>query len=171
MLCFDNYSPYSYYRIKGFFSEAVMKIGELAKRTGCKVVTVRYYEKEGLLAEPDRTQSNYRVYGKEDLERLEFIMHCRGHGMRLDAIRKLLAFRDQPQRDCTWVSDLVGAHIKNVEAQIASLEHLKGHLEQLRRRCAGGHSGERCGIMYSLDHPETCCAGCVRCGAQTSSGQ
>lgn len=138
-----------------------MKIGELAKKTGCKVVTIRYYEKEGLLREPERTEGNYRLYGKEDLERLEFIMRCRRHGMKLDEIRKLSAFQDQPQRDCTWVTELVDSHIKNVDEQIASLEHLKKHLEQLRHRCAGGRNGDLCGILRSLNGPSTVCASCA----------
>lgn len=139
-----------------------MKIGELSKKTGCKVVTIRYYEKEGLLGEPERTEGNYRLYGREDLERLEFIMHCRRHDMKLGEIKKLLAFRDSPQRDCTWVTGLIDAHIGNVDEQIRSLEHLKSHLEHLRRRCAGGHSGEACGIMQSLDS-HACCESCETC--------
>ncbi|WP_028319064.1 Cd(II)/Pb(II)-responsive transcriptional regulator [Desulfobulbus elongatus] len=140
-----------------------MKIGDLAKKTGCKVVTIRYYEKEGLLTAPERTEGNYRLYGTEDQERLEFILHCRRHGMQLSEIRKLLAFRDHPQRDCTWVTELIDAHIGNVDAQIAALEHLKQHLEQLRQRCAGGQNGDNCGIMRSLDGTGTCCASCPRC--------
>lgn len=143
-----------------------MKIGELARKTGCKVVTIRYYEKEGLLAAPERSDSNYRLYNKDDVERLEFIMHCRKHDMNLEAIRKLLAFRDHPQRDCTWVSELVAAHIEDVNRQIASLEHLKIHLEELRCRCAGGHSGDSCGIMQSLDSRSLCCETCERCRSE-----
>lgn len=139
-----------------------MKIGELAKKTGCKVVTIRYYEKEGLLTKPGRTDGNYRVYGIEDLERLEFIMHCRKHDMKLNEIKKLLIFRDHPQRDCTWVTDLINAHIDNVNDQIQSLEHLKYHLENLRHRCGGGQSGETCGIMQGLENRAFCCDVCER---------
>ena len=139
-----------------------MKIGELARETGCKVVTIRYYEKEGLLAEPARTEGNYRRYGREDLERLKFIRHCRKHDMKLGEIRKLLAFRDHPRHDCTWVTELIDGHIRSVDARIQSLEHLKRHLEQLRRRCAGGQSGETCGIMQGLDDQALCCAACER---------
>ncbi|AOY60356.1 MULTISPECIES: Cd(II)/Pb(II)-responsive transcriptional regulator [Desulfococcus] len=139
-----------------------MKIGELAKKTGCKVVTIRYYEKEGLLAEPERTAGNYRVYGRKDLERLEFILHCRRHDMKLGEIRKLLTYRDHPRQDCTWVAGLLDAHIGNVDEQIRSLQHLKHHLKQLRGRCAGGHSGETCGIMQGLENQELCCAACER---------
>lgn len=142
---------------------AMMKIGELSRESGCKVVTIRYYEKEGLLPSPERSEGNYRVYTSTHLERLRFIRHCRKHGMNLDEIRKLLAFRDQPLRDCTWVSDLVAEHIRNVDEQIASLEHLKFHLEQLKQECGGGHNGEACGIMQRLDSKAPCCESCPRC--------
>ncbi|MDR1276483.1 MAG: Cd(II)/Pb(II)-responsive transcriptional regulator [Candidatus Accumulibacter sp.] len=133
-----------------------MKIGDMAKKAGCKVVTIRYYEKEGLLLEPERSDANYRSYGTEALDRLEFVLHCRKFGMKLDEIRALLSFRDHPQRDCTWVTELIDSHIGGVDAQIASLEHLKTHLEELRHRCEGGLVGNDCGIMRSLDAPEVC---------------
>ncbi|WP_300882315.1 MerR family transcriptional regulator, partial [uncultured Desulfovibrio sp.] len=69
-----------------------VKIGELAKMTGCEVVTIRYYEKEGLLKKPERTEGNYRIYEDDDIARLRFIRHCRQHGMSLSEIRALLAF-------------------------------------------------------------------------------
>ena len=134
-----------------------MKIGELSQKTGCKVVTIRYYEKEGLLVEPQRSAGNYRLYGKEDLARLDFIMHCRKHGIKLDEIKKLLAFRDQPQRNCAWITELINAHIKDVDKQIRSLKNLRHHLEHLRDRCADGQSGESCGIMRGLNDPALCC--------------
>ena len=136
----------------------MMQIGELSKKTGCKVVTIRYYEKEGLLAEPERTAGNYRVYGKAAVTRLDFIMSCRKHGIKLDEIKKLLAFRDTPQRDCTWITELINVHIKEVDRQMRSLKTLRQHLERLRVRCAGGHHGETCGIMQGLDDKKLCCA-------------
>jgi Cd(II)/Pb(II)-responsive transcriptional regulator len=135
-----------------------MKIGELSKETGCKVVTIRYYEKERLLASPQRSAGNYRVYGKEDLARLDFIIHCRKHGIKLDEIKKLLLFRDKPQSDCTWVVELINTHIKDISSQMRSLKNLRQQLEQLRNRCAGGHNGESCGIMQELDEQKTVCA-------------
>ena len=142
-----------------------MKIGELAKKAGCKVVTVRFYEKEGLLPEPERGENNYRLYRQQDLERLEFIIYCRGHGMHLDDIRKLLAFRDHPQRDCSWVAELVESHIARVNEQIKSLEHLKLHLEQLRKKCSRGAEGPLCGIISSLGRQDLHCAACERSGS------
>lgn len=134
-----------------------MKIGELAKKTGCKVVTIRYYEKEGLLTEPERTESNYRVYAKGDVERLDFIRHCRRHGIKLDEIKKLLAFKDQPQKDCAWIGELVALHIRDVQEQVASLKHLQYHLEQLQGLCQGDGTG--CGILKTLDDG-SCCQDC-----------
>lgn len=134
-----------------------MKIGDLARQTGCKVVTIRYYEQEGLLGEPERSESNYRLYNSADVERLKFIRHCRKHDMKLGEIRRLLAFRDDPEHDCAWVSDLLDEHIGNVDAQIRSLEQLKHYLQDLRGRCSGGKSGETCAIMRGLNDPSVCC--------------
>lgn len=123
--------------------------------TGCQVVTIRYYEKEGLLPTPDRTGSNYRLYGDAEIERLHFIRHCRHHDMKLSEIRELLAFKDNPKTDCGWINTMIEEHIENVTEQISSLTHLKGHLEKLLHKCEGGHKGE-CGILKSLNEAETC---------------
>lgn len=135
-----------------------MKIGELARLAGCPVVTIRFYEKEGLLAAPERSQGNYRLYGEADLERLRFVMHCRRHGMKLGEIRELLAFRDRPTRDCAWIHTLVDDHIANVEAQIESLKRLKQELVALRgaARCGRGERGADCAILASLSAADGC---------------
>lgn len=129
-----------------------MKIGELAKKAGCQVVTIRYYEKEGLLAEPERTGANYRLYGDRDIERLRFILHCRRHGMKLSEIRALLAFKDKPETSCRWVNTLIEKHIADVSEQIASLAQLKEQLELLLCKCSGDSDGE-CKIIESLSEP------------------
>ena len=132
-----------------------MKIGELAKKTGCQVVTIRYYEKEGLLPEPERSDGNYRVYTEADIERLHFIRHCRHHDMKLAEIRELLAFKDNPQADCSWIKDLIRGHIERVSAQIASLSHLKTHLEHLLNTCPDGQQNG-CGIVKTLGTAASC---------------
>lgn len=132
-----------------------MKIGEFAKLAGCQVVTIRFYEKEGLLAEPERTGSNYRLYNDSDIERLRFIMHCRRHGMKLSEIRELLAFKDKPHTDCSWIGSLVEKHIESVAEQIGSLTQLKKQLEALRHKCSSGKNGV-CGILESLTEADGC---------------
>ena len=123
--------------------------------TGCEVVTIRYYEQEGLLKEPERTEGNYRVYGEDAQERLRFIRHCRQHGMKLSEIRDLLAFSDNPTVSCDWVNDLIKQHIESVEKQINDLTHLKKHLESLYHKCDGGKKSD-CGIIKSLIDGENC---------------
>lgn len=132
-----------------------MKIGELAKLASCQVVTIRFYEKEGLLTEPERTGANYRLYGDKEIDRLRFIKHCRRHGMTLAEIRELLAFRDKPKTDCGWVDTLIENHIANVEEQIQSLTQLKAQLEELLHKCSDNKQGE-CGIIESLAGGDGC---------------
>jgi DNA-binding transcriptional MerR regulator len=74
---------------------ARLTIGDLAKRTGTKVETIRYYERIGLLPEPGRTEGNYRSYGSEHLGRLSFIRRARDLGFSLDQVRELLGLADQ----------------------------------------------------------------------------
>lgn len=134
-----------------------IKIGELAKKTDCQVVTIRYYEKEGLLSRPERNEGNYRLYGEQDVERLKFIRHCRKHDMTLGEIRDLLAYRDKPDADCTWVSKLLDVHISNLDTQIQSLLQLKTCLKDLRTKCSGGGSAGSCAILQSLSDTDLCC--------------
>ncbi len=136
------------------------KIGDLAKASGIPVVTIRYYEKEGLLHQPERSDSGYRLYSAQDADRLLFIRRCRQHGMNLAEIRDLLAFRDSPAPSCAWINELVDRHIAAVQEQIDSLLALKEHLETLRHACDGEH-GKSCGIISSLAHGEECpcCSG------------
>lgn len=74
-----------------------IRIGALAKRSGCEVVTIRYYEKEGLMPKPARSGGNFRLYGDVHIERLQFIRHCRSLDMTLSEIRALLGLRDKTE--------------------------------------------------------------------------
>lgn len=133
-----------------------VKIGELAKLADCQVVTIRYYEKEGLLQDPVRTEGGYRLYREADVERLKFIRHCREHGMSLAEIKTLLGLRDAPDRDCSAVGHLVDKHIEEVDLQIKSLEKLKSQLVHLRGKCPHGGAISTCGIIKGLDDRAEC---------------
>lgn len=134
-----------------------MKIGELAKRAGCKAVTVRFYERRGLMPEPSRADSNYRVYGEKDLERLCFIRHCRSHGMTLEEIESLIKLVSSGGGDHQKVHEMIKNHIKNIAGQIAELESLKASLEAMLTGCGG--DGSRCGILKTLSG-----GSCAFCG-------
>ncbi|KTC64123.1 Cd(II)/Pb(II)-responsive transcriptional regulator [Pseudomonas fluorescens ABAC62] len=125
-----------------------MKIGELAKLTDCPVETIRYYEKEGLLPPPARTDANYRVYTQAHTERLIFIRNCRSLDMTLEEIRSLLSLRDSPQDQCEGVNALIDEHIQHVKARIDGLLALQEQLLDLRQRCGGG---DHCGILQRLE--------------------
>ena len=128
-----------------------MKIGELAKKAGCRVETVRYYEREGLLPAPARSEGNYRLYGAQHLERLVFIRNCRTLDMTLEEIQRLLALRDPPHESCAGINSLVDEHIEHVQARIDSLQALRDQLTELRDRCNGPKGAEDCGILRQLN--------------------
>ncbi|MCP5160747.1 MAG: Cd(II)/Pb(II)-responsive transcriptional regulator [Hahellaceae bacterium] len=127
-----------------------MKIGELAKRINCPVETIRYWEKEGLVPTPSRSDGNYRVYREADLERLLFIRNCRTLDMSLEEIRLLLAMRDHPKDDCHEINDLIDEHIQHVEARIHALQSLSTQLRTLRQNCGDHREVNQCGIIEGL---------------------
>jgi Cd(II)/Pb(II)-responsive transcriptional regulator len=127
-----------------------MKIGELAKRSGCLVETIRYYEKEGLLPHAARSQGNFRLYGDSHAERLQFIRHCRSLDMTLDEIRNLLQFRDTPEDNCSEVNILLDKHIGHVANRIKQLKKLEIQLKALRNLCQSTQARKDCGILQNL---------------------
>ena len=127
-----------------------MKIGELAERSDCLVETIRYYERIGLLAAPERLTNNYRAYNEQHAERLLFIRHCRALDMTLDEIRTLLDFRDRPKQNCIGVNELLDKHIGHVVGRIRSLSALETQLRDLRSRCLANDSTGACEILQAL---------------------
>lgn len=127
-----------------------MKIGELAQRSDCQVVTIRYYEREGLLPEPARSEANYRIYNESHAQRLAFIRHCRALDMTLEEIRTLLALQAHPERSCGAVNALIDDHLAHVATRIAQLEKLEQSLVELRARCVGDFATSECGILDAL---------------------
>ena len=127
-----------------------MKIGELAAKANTQIETIRYYERQGLLPEPARSESNYRVYGDTHAERLSFIRHCRGLDMTLDEIRVLLKFKDAPTENCGEVNELLDAHIGHVAERINELRSLETQLKGLRLACKRALDAEHCGILNEL---------------------
>jgi Cd(II)/Pb(II)-responsive transcriptional regulator len=127
-----------------------MRIGELAKRTGCQSETVRYYEQTGLLPEPAREAGNYRSYDERHVERLSFIRHCRSLDMTLEEIRTLLRFRDAPEKNCGDVNELLDEHIGHVASRITELTRLEKELKRLRHLCGKAQTSKDCGILNGL---------------------
>ena len=128
-----------------------MKISELAKAAHTQSETIRYYEREGLLPEPARTEANYRSYTSSHLERLAFIRNCRSLDMTLSEVRTLLHFKDAPEANCAAVNDLLDTHVGHVVERIKNLTALEKELRALRLQCASSQSAADCGILEGLD--------------------
>ena len=130
-----------------------LQIGELAKRTGCLVETIRYYEREGLLPNPVRSKGNYRLFSDIHVERLRFIRHCRSLDMTLKEIQVLLRFRDTPDENCSEVNALLDEHIQHVSERIRKLKLLQNELRGLRGLCQRAQAAKDCRILQSLGSP------------------
>lgn len=129
-----------------------MRIGEFAARGGCDVQTVRFYEREGLLAAPDREASGYRSYADRDLARLQFIRHCRSLDVPLREVRQLLELADTPRQSCKQVDALLDRHIAQVQRRLRALAALDEQLVALRRQCKGANGDRACAIIESFMH-------------------
>lgn len=132
----------------------MMSIGSLAKRTGTKVQTIRYYEQIGLMPEPARTAGGQRRYGQSDLDRLSFIRHARQLGFGLEAIRELLDLSDEPDHSCAEIDRIARGQLGEVERRIVRLEALRAELVRMISECSRGTVAE-CRVLEVLrDHGE-----------------
>jgi DNA-binding transcriptional MerR regulator len=108
-----------------------LAIGELSRRTGVKVPTIRYYEQIGLLPAPVRTEGQQRRYGTDEVRRLNFIRHARELGFEVGAIRQLLGLAADPDRCCGEAHEITRAHLDDVNDRIARLTALRDELEAM----------------------------------------
>lgn len=116
-----------------------MRIGDLARRAGVNLQTVRYYERRGLLADPRGRAGGYREYGDATLERLTFIRRAQELGFTLAEIAELLALRVDARTTAGQVKDRARAKIAEVDAKVRDLERIRHALHHLAGRCRGGH--------------------------------
>ncbi len=126
-------------------------IGRLARECGVTVDTVRYYEREGLLAPPRRARSGYRLYGADALIRLRFIRHAKTLGFSLDEIRELLALRVDRTKTCADVRSRAQTKLADIGHRIESLERMKTALDRLAAACTGTGPTSECPILDALD--------------------
>lgn len=116
-----------------------LQIGELSRRTGCNIATIRYYERIGLLPSPPRSASRYRLYDNGDVHRLMFVRRSRELGFALEQGRTLLALSaDQGNDTCAEVRQLAAAHLTDVRSKIADLRVMERVLSDAVRRCDAG---------------------------------
>jgi MerR family copper efflux transcriptional regulator len=129
---------------------ASMKIGQLAKQAATPIDTVRYYERHGLLPEPQRRASGYRDYTHDDVRRLRFVRRAKALGFSLTEIRELLDLSSQPERDMADMKAAAAVKLADVEAKLAELTRIRDGLQTLVAACPGhGNVGE-CPILNAL---------------------
>ena len=136
---------------------AALSIGALARRAGTKVQTIRYYEQIGLIPPPERTAGNQRVYGRVQVQRLEFIRHGRELGFGLDAIRELLELSDQPGRSCVEADRIACQQLEAVESRITRLAALAQELRRMIQQCRCGTVADCRVIEVLADHSHAKC--------------
>ncbi|MCK5366094.1 MAG: helix-turn-helix domain-containing protein [Gammaproteobacteria bacterium] len=124
-------------------------IGALSEQTGCNIETIRYYEREGLLPNPPRTEGGHRVYDEEHLKRLTFIRRSRELGFTLEEVRGLLRMVDGEHYTCAQVKSLTLDHLEDVRGKLADLKKLEKVLKQLAGRCTGDETPD-CPIVEAL---------------------
>ena len=129
-----------------------LTIGQLARRSGVKVPTIRFYEQIGLLPPAARSEGNQRRYGAVAAERLAFIRHARALGFEVEAIRELLRLAAHPEAPCHDADALAARHLDAVEARIASLTRLRDELRRMLDSCRGGTAAD-CRVLQVVgDH-------------------
>ena len=129
-----------------------MKIGQLAQRAAVNLQTIRYYEREGLLPEPPRLSSGYRLYTDSMVRRVRFIKRAQEIGFSLAEIRELLSLRADGQRN--EVRAIAQAKIADIDDKMRTLKAMKTVLNRLTERCSGCGPATECPILESIDSEE-----------------
>ena len=130
---------------------ATFSIGELAKRTAVSIDTIRFYERRGLLPEPKRSESGYRKYTDDAVDRLNFICHGKELGFSLAEIFDLLTLKVDPQTGCSDVKLRADAKIISVREKIQSLQRIEKALAALSAMCRGAGPQGECPILEVLE--------------------
>ena len=131
---------------------STVSIGQLAKRAGVNIDTVRYYERDGLLFPAGRLASGYRRYGEAELKRLRFIRRAKGLGFSLEDIRTLLGLSDASS--VAEVKRTAEAKLTDIEQRIAELKRIGQGLRTLIDACPGHGRAEACPILNALTQEE-----------------
>jgi MerR family copper efflux transcriptional regulator len=135
-------------------SNRPLTIGAVAKRVGVAIDTIRYYEREGLLPEPQRRASGYRSYGEGAIAQLRFIRRAKHLGFTLEEIRELLALSADRQRGVKAVKKRAQQRLAAIEQRILELQRVRDGLAQLVASCPGHGAPEECPILRALNTDE-----------------
>ncbi|MBL8908660.1 MAG: Cu(I)-responsive transcriptional regulator [Rhizobiales bacterium] len=127
-----------------------MNIGEASARSGVSAKMIRYYEGIGLLPEPDRRESGYRLYDESDIHRLRFVRRARDFGFSVERIRELLRLWNDRKRPSAEVKKIAEAHVAELDRKIGELTALRDSMKDLAKRCHGDQRPD-CPILADLE--------------------
>jgi MerR family transcriptional regulator, copper efflux regulator len=130
-----------------------LSIGQVARQAGVGVETVRFYERQGLLEEPQRKESGYRQYGEEVVKRLRFIRRAKELGFSLKEIAGLLALNHDPSATRSDVRGRALSKVADIEARVRDLQRMKEALIKVTATCRGNGPAADCPILESLNRP------------------
>ena len=131
-----------------------LTIGEIAKRAGIGLETVRFYERKGLIEEPPRTDSGYRQYPEDVVARLRFISRAKDLGFSLKEIAELFSLRVDPDTTCADIKRRAEAKITTMEEKIRSMQGIQRALTKLAASCSGTGPAGDCPILETLESQE-----------------
>lgn len=129
---------------------ASLTIGKLARRTGVHIETIRYFEKVGLLAKPERTEGGHRVYADQDVRTLGFIKRARELGFAPQEVRALINLGGPTEACCDEVREIAIHHLEDVRRKMADLARLERLLASTVEQCSGGHVPQ-CAVIDMLE--------------------
>ena len=132
----------------------ILSIGQVARRAGIGVETMRFYEREGLLEEPPRRASGYRQYSEQVITRLHFIQRAQQLGFSLKEISELLLLRVDAQTSCDQVKLRTEAKLAEVERKLVELQRMRHALLQVHALCAGPGPTSACPMLEALAQQE-----------------
>lgn len=134
----------------------MLRIGELAERSGVSVEALRYYERVGLLPKAPRSANGYRYYPAEDVERIGFILRAKALGFTLGDIRDLLSLQvDADEHTCKEVKAVADTKLAEIDTKLAELQRMRQALAVLTRACCGGpHAATHCTILTAFAEGE-----------------
>lgn len=127
-----------------------LTIGDLAKKAGINLQTIRYYERLDLLPDPERTDSGYRIYDDSYLKHIKFVKNAQDLGFTLDEIKDLVAVKLNPKAHGKDVKKIIETKIEDIDNQIEELEETKKYLESLDKSCSGKMLSSCCPIIGTL---------------------
>lgn len=131
-----------------------LTISQVAKRGGVNIQTIRYYERQGLLAPTSRTDARYRIFSSESVRRIRFIKRAQELGFSLKEIKDLLSLRIEAHTTQADIRKRTQAKIVDVEQKIRHLQAIHASLLRMAEDCSGCGSLKDCPILESLDKEE-----------------